>query len=150
MKPIVVHGAGWRIDQLMQQMGQPSQRYHGVRITDESTLTIVEMALSEANQELTSLINQHGGRAVGLDGQDGRFIHARKMAAPADDPEAPDLGFVGDVESIDTGLIDLLLSRDFVPVIMPIGAAADGTTYTSTPTCSQGASRARSAPKSSS
>jgi acetylglutamate kinase len=129
MKPIVVHGAGWRIDELMKQMGQPSRRYRGVRITDEPTLTIVEMALSEANQELTSLINQHGGRAVGLDGQDGRFIHARPMAPPADDPDAPDLGFVGDVDSIDTSLIDLLLSRDFVPVIMPIGAAADGTTY---------------------
>jgi acetylglutamate kinase len=87
------------------------------------------MALGELNQELTSLINRHGGRAVGLNGQDGRFIHARKMAAPIDDPDAPDLGFVGDVESIDTALIELLLSRDFVPVIMPIGVAADGSTY---------------------
>ena len=129
MKPIVVHGGGWGIDELMKQMGMESKRYRGHRITDERTLTVVEMALGELNQELTSLINRHGGRAVGLNGQDGRFIHARKMPAPTDDPDAPDLGFVGDVESIDTALIELLLSRDFVPVIMPIGVAADGSTY---------------------
>ena len=129
MKPIVVHGGGWRIDELMAQMGQASSRYRGMRITDERTLTIIEMALGELNQELTSLINQHGGRAVGIDGQDGRFIHARPMARPADDPDAPDLGFVGDIEDIDTGLIDLLLSRQFIPVVMPIGVAADGTAY---------------------
>jgi acetylglutamate kinase len=129
MKPIVVHGGGWGIDELMKQMGLPEKRYRGLRITDERTLTVVEMALSEMNQELTSLINQQGGRAVGLDGQDGRFINARPMAKPADDPDAPDLGFLGDVESIDTALIELLLSRNFVPVIMPIGVAADGTTY---------------------
>ena len=129
MKPIVVHGGGWRIDELMKQMGQASHRYRGMRITDERTLTIIEMALGELNQELTSLINQHGGRAVGIDGQDGRFIHARPMARPADDPDAPDLGFVGDIEDIDTGLIDLLLSRQFIPVVMPIGVAADGTAY---------------------
>jgi acetylglutamate kinase len=87
------------------------------------------MALSQLNQELTSLINQHGGRAVGVDGQDGRFIHARPMAVPADGLVAPDLGFVGDVESIDTALIELLLSRQFVPVVMPIGVAADGSAY---------------------
>ena len=129
MKPIVVHGGGWRIDELMKQMGQESRRYRGMRITDERTLTIIEMALGELNQELTSLINQHGGRAVGIDGQDGRFIHARPMARPADDPDAPDLGFVGDIEDIDTGLIDLLRSRQFIPVVMPIGVAADGTAY---------------------
>jgi acetylglutamate kinase len=129
MKPIVVHGGGWGIDELMKQMGLPNKRYRGHRIIDEPTLNVIEMALGELNQELTSLINQHGGRAVGLDGQDGRFIHACPMATPADDPDAPDLGFLGDVESIDTALIDLLLSRHFVPVVMPIGVGADGTTY---------------------
>jgi acetylglutamate kinase len=129
MKPIVVHGGGWNIDELMQRMGLESQRYRGLRITDERTLTIVEMALSKLNQELTSLINQQGGRAVGLDGQDGRFIHARPMAVPSDALDAPDLGFVGDVESIDSALIELLLSRQFVPVVMPIGVAVDGTAY---------------------
>src|SRR4029450_2659994 len=107
----------------------PNKLYRGHRIIDERTLNVIEMALGELNQELTSLINQHGGRAVGLDGQDGRFIHARPMAGPADDPDAPHLGFLGDVESIDTALIELLLSRNFVPVVMPIGVAADGTAY---------------------
>jgi len=129
MKIVVVHGGGWGIDALMRKMGLETKRYRGHRITDERTLTLVEMALSELNQELTSLINREGGRAVGLDGQDGRFIHACPMTAPADDPDAPDLGFLGDVESIDTTLIELLLSRDFVPVVMPIGVAADGVTY---------------------
>ena len=129
MKPIVVHGGGWNIDELMRQMGLESRRYRGLRITDERILTIVEMALSELNQELTALINQHGGRAVGIDGQDGRFIHARPMVVPAEGPVAPDLGFVGDVESIDAALIELLLSRQFIPVVMPIGVAVDGTAY---------------------
>ena len=129
MKPIIVHGGGWNIDELMRQMGLENRRYRGLRVTDARTLTIVTMALSELNQELTQLINEHGGRAVGLDGQDGRFIRARPMEFAADSPDAPDLGFVGDVESIDTALIELLLSRQFVPVVMPIGVAMDGTAY---------------------
>ena len=129
MKVVVVHGGGWGIDELMRKMGHASQRYRGHRITDAKTLTLVEMALSELNQELTSLINREGGRAVSLDGQDARFIRACPIAPPADDPNPPDLGFVGDVDSIDTGLIELLLSRDFVPVVMPIGVSADNTAY---------------------
>src|SRR6266403_3122715 len=104
MKPIVVHGGGWRIDALMRQMGMESRRHRGLRVTDERTLTVVEMALDELNQELTGLINTHGGRAVGLNGQDGRFIHARRLTMSGDDGRgkagAPELGFVGDVESI--------------------------------------------------
>jgi acetylglutamate kinase len=126
MKPIVVHGGGWRVDELMAKMGIESRRYHGARITDERTLTVVEMALSELNQELVGLINRHSGRAVGLDGQDGRFIRARPLQAEAG---GPDLGFVGAVEGIDTGLIDLMLSRNFIPVVMPIGVGKDGTAY---------------------
>jgi acetylglutamate kinase len=129
MKVVVVHGGGWGIDELMRKMGVEPRRYRGHRITDERTLTIVEMALSELNQDLTSLINRAGGRAIGLDGQDGAFIRARPLDRPPDDPAAPDLGFLGDVESIDTALIELLLSRDFVPVVMPIGVAADNTAY---------------------
>jgi acetylglutamate kinase len=129
MKVVVVHGGGWGIDALMQKIGLESRRYRGHRVTDERALTVVEMALSELNQDLTSRVNREGGRAVGLDGQDGRFIRARPIERPADDPDAPDLGFVGDVESIDTALIELLLSRGFVPVVMPIGVAADNTAY---------------------
>ena len=127
MKPIVVHGGGWRIDELLRQTGKQSRRHRGVRITDEGTLTIIEMALGELNQELVGLINRHGGRAVGLNGQDGRFIHARRMTLSEND--GTDLGFVGDIESIDIGLIELLLSRNFIPVIMPIGVGADGAAY---------------------
>jgi len=129
MKPIVVHGGGWRIDDLLQRTGKQTRRHRGVRITDERTLTIIEMALGELNQELVGLINRHGGRAVGLNGQDGRFIHARKLALPAVEDEGVDLGFVGDIDSIDLDLVDLLLSRNFIPVIMPIGVGADGTAY---------------------
>jgi acetylglutamate kinase len=130
MKPIIVHGGGWRIDELMRQMGIESRRHRGMRVTDERTLTVVEMALAELNQELAGLINKHGAKAVGLDGQDGRFIHAQRMTLPADDGEEPvDLGYVGDVESVDVDLIQLLLGRGFVPVIMPIGVGADGTAY---------------------
>jgi len=131
MKPIIVHGGGWRIDELMRQMGMESRRHRGYRVTDERTLTLIEMALDELNQELTGLVNKYGGRAVGLNGQDGRFIHARRMAlAPQSATEAePDLGFVGDVESIDTDLVHLLLSRNFIPVIMPIGVGVDGAAY---------------------
>ena len=129
MKPIVVHGGGWRIDELLRRTGKESRRHRGVRVTDESTLTIIEMVLGELNQELVALINRHGGRAVGLNGQDGRFIHARRRTLPPEEADDVDLGFVGEVESIDTGLIDLLLSRHFIPVIMPIGVGADGTAY---------------------
>jgi acetylglutamate kinase len=129
MKIVVVHGGGWNIDGLMRKMGVEPARYRGHRITDERTLTVVEMALAELNQDLTSLINRAGGRAIGLDGQDGRFIHARPLDRPDDDPGAPDLGFVGDVEHIDTSLVELLLTREFVPVVMPIGVAADNTAY---------------------
>src|SRR4030095_9031880 len=129
MKPIVVHGGGWGIDALLKKMGMETQRYRGHRITDARTLTVVEWALAGVNQELTSLINRHGGRAVGVDGQDGRFIQARRLTLNHGDADAPDLGSLGDVEHIDTGYIDLLLSRGFIPVVMPIGVGADGTTY---------------------
>ncbi|MEO8485285.1 MAG: acetylglutamate kinase [Betaproteobacteria bacterium] len=128
MKPIVVHGGGWRIDELLATMGMPTRRHHGVRVTDAKTLNVIEMALDEINQELTGLINQHGGRAVGINGQDGRFIRAVPMQA-AKGEEAVDLGFVGDVAGIDTELVHLLLSREFVPVILPLGVADDGTAY---------------------
>lgn len=128
MQPVVVHGGGWHIDRQLQQMGIEPRRYRGTRITDPAVLNVVEMVLEEQNQELTGLINRHGSRAVGLNGQDGRFIHARRRVV-RDDPAAPDLGHVGDIERIDASLPQLLLSRQFVPVIMPIGVGEDGTAY---------------------
>jgi acetylglutamate kinase len=125
MKLIVVHGGGWRIDDLMQKVGLTPRREDGYRVTDAEALNVVEMALDELNQELTGFINRHGGRAVGINGQDGRFIRARRMTTPG----GADLGFVGDVAGIDVELVHLLLSREFVPVIMPIGVGDDGTAY---------------------
>jgi acetylglutamate kinase len=131
MNPIIVHGGGWRIDELLRTMEMPIREHRGMRIVDAPTMNVIEMALGELNQELVGLINRFGAKAVGLSGQDGRFIHARPMIAPRDEggAAAPDLGFVGDVESIDLDVIRLLLSRDFIPVIMPIGVGRDGTAY---------------------
>jgi acetylglutamate kinase len=130
MKPVVVHGGGWRDDELMLKMGVEPRRVRGRRVTDAATLNLVEMALDELNQELTGLVNQQGGRAVGLNGQDGRFIRARRLPLETlPTGERVDLGFVGDVASIDVELIELLLSRQFVPVILPIGVGDDGTAY---------------------
>jgi acetylglutamate kinase len=128
MKPIVVHGGGWRIDAMLRQMGVEPRREDGLRITDERTLTTVEMVLSEQNQELTGLINGFGGRAVGLSGHDGGFIRARRVTR-AGGSAAADVGFVGEIERIDPALMTLLLSRNFIPVVMPIGAGADGAAY---------------------
>jgi acetylglutamate kinase len=131
MNPIIVHGGGWRIDDLLQTMGIAIRRHRGVRVTDEATLNVIEMVLGEINQELVGLINRFGAKAVGLSGQDGRFIHARRLALPPDGEsgEAADFGLVGEVESIDPDVIHLLVSRGFIPVIMPIGVGADGTAY---------------------
>lgn len=131
MNPIVVHGGGWRIDQLLKQMGSEPRKYRGRRVTDAATLTVIEGVLDEINQELVGLINRHGAKAVGVSGQDGRLIHARKlMSSSAEGDEAPvDLGFVGVVDRIDPAIIQLLLSRNFVPVILPVGVGEDGTAY---------------------
>ena len=131
MNPIIVHGGGWRIDDLLRTMGIEIRRQQGVRVTDEATLNVVEMVLGEINQELVGLINRFGAKAVGLSGQDGRFIHARRRALPpsAAGDAASDLGLVGEVESIDPDVIHLLVSQGFIPVIMPIGVGADGTAY---------------------
>ena len=125
MKPIVVHGGGWRIDELMRTMGITPTRHRGRRVTDAATLNLIEMVLDELNQELTGLVNAHGGRAVGLNGQDGRFIRAR----PLIDGREVATGFVGDIAGVDVELVNLLLSRNFVPVVLPIGVGDDGTAF---------------------
>jgi acetylglutamate kinase len=128
MNPIIVHGGGPQIGDLLKTMGIPSEFRQGMRVTDERVMNVVEMVLGELNQEIVGLINQHGGRAVGLTGQDGAFIHARKMLLKGD-REPVDIGFVGEIERIDPELIQLLDSRDFVPVIAPIGVGRDGEAY---------------------
>jgi acetylglutamate kinase len=131
MNPIIVHGGGPQIGDLLKTMGIQSEFRQGMRVTDEKVMNVVEMVLGELNQEIVGLINQHGGRAVGLTGQDGAFIHARKMLlkSESDHSETVDIGLVGEIERIDPELIQLLDSRDFIPVIAPIGVGRDGEAY---------------------
>ena len=131
MNPVIVHGGGPQIGDLLSKMGIQSEFRQGMRVTDERVMNVVEMVLGELNQEIVGLINQQGGKAVGLTGQDGAFIRARKMLLKSDTEPGKfvDIGLVGEIERIDPELISLLDSRDFIPVIAPIGVGADGIAY---------------------
>jgi acetylglutamate kinase len=132
INPVVVHGGGPQIDELLQRMGKKGEFVQGMRVTDAETMDVVEMVLGGlVNKEIVNLINQHGGRAIGLTGKDGSFIRARKMLLQpeANAGEAVDLGQVGEVESIDPEVISLLETREFVPVVAPIGVGPDGRGY---------------------
>src|SRR5206468_4719366 len=131
MNPVIVHGGGPQIGDLLKTMGIPSEFKQGMRVTDEKVMNVVEMVLGELNQEIVGLINQHGGRAVGLTGQDGAFIHARKLLLKSESQagEFVDIGLVGEIERIDPEIIQLLDSRDFIPVIAPIGVSDHGEAY---------------------
>jgi acetylglutamate kinase len=129
MNPVVVHGGGPQIGDLLKKMGIASEFRQGMRVTDDKVMNVVEMVLGELNQEIVGLINQHGGKAVGLTGQDGKFIQARKMLLRSDAGEDVDIGFVGEIERIDAEIIQLLDSRDFIPGVAPIGVGADGEAY---------------------
>ena len=131
MNPVIVHGGGPQIGDLLKKMGIESEFRQGMRVTDDRVMNVVEMVLGELNQEIVGLINQHGGKAVGLTGQDGAFIHARKMLLKSEtgDDEMVDIGLVGEIERIDPEIIQLLDSRDFIPVIAPIGVGGDGEAY---------------------
>jgi len=132
MNPVVVHGGGPQIDELLKRVGKQGVFVQGMRVTDAETMDIVEMVLGGlVNKEIVNLINQHGGRAVGLTGKDGSFIRARKMLVPGKgEAEAwIDIGQVGEIESIDPDVVSLLESAAFIPVVAPIGVGADGETY---------------------
>jgi acetylglutamate kinase len=132
INPVVVHGGGPQIDELLQRMGKKGEFVQGMRVTDAETMDVVEMVLGGlVNKEIVNLINQHGGRAIGLTGKDGSFIRARKMLLQPDANagEAVDLGQVGEVASIDPEVISLLETREFVPVVAPIGVGPDGRSY---------------------
>ncbi len=132
INPVVVHGGGPQIDELLQRMGKKGEFVQGMRVTDAETMDVVEMVLGGlVNKEIVNLINQHGGRAIGLTGKDGSFIRARKMLLQpeANAAEAVDLGQVGEVASIDPEVIALLETREFVPVVAPIGVGPDGRSY---------------------
>ena len=126
MNPVIVHGGGPQIGDLLKTMGIASEFRQGMRVTDDKVMNVVEMVLGELNQEIVGLINQHGGKAVGLTGQDGAFIRARKMLLrDGQSGEDVDIGYVGEIERIDPELIALLDSRDFIPVVAPIGGRAE-------------------------
>ena len=132
MDPVVVHGGGPQIERLLKQLGIRSEFVQGMRVTDAATMDVVEMVLGGAvNKDIVTLINQAGGRAVGLTGQDGAFIRARKLLMPSRDKpsELLDIGQVGEIESIDPGVIDSLEQGGFIPVVAPIGVGADGLSY---------------------
>jgi acetylglutamate kinase len=131
LNPVVVHGGGPQINQLLARIGKQGEFVQGMRVTDSETMDVVEMVLGGlVNKEIVSLINQHGGKAVGVTGKDGSFIRARKMFLKADDgEESIDIGQVGEIESIDPSLIALMDTRDFIPVIAPIGVGHDGSAY---------------------
>jgi acetylglutamate kinase len=135
VNPVVVHGGGPQIGALLERLGKASEFVQGMRITDSETMDVVEMVLGGlVNKEIVNLINRHGGAAVGLTGKDGDLIHARKLVLRRDAPElaAPeiiDLGHVGEVESIDASIVNMLVGGDFIPVIAPIGVGKDGFSY---------------------
>lgn len=132
MNPVVVHGGGPQIDDMLARVGKKGVFVQGMRVTDHETMDIVEMVLGGlVNKNIVSLINQHGGRAIGLTGKDGSFIRARKlrMAQGEQAGEMLDIGQVGEVESIDPEVISLLESREFIPVVAPIGVGPEGDAY---------------------
>ena len=132
MNPVVVHGGGPQIDELLKQLGRKGEFVQGMRVTDAQTMDVVEMVLGgQVNKEIVNLINQHGGRAVGLTGTDGGLIRAKKMLVrgEGDSDEKIDIGQVGEVESIDPEIVHRLHTHDFIPVIAPMGVGKKGETY---------------------
>jgi acetylglutamate kinase len=132
MNPVVVHGGGPQIGELLKRVGKQSEFIQGMRVTDEETMDIVEMVLGGlVNKEIVGLLNHHGGKAVGLTGKDGGFIRAKQMKLKSLEKEGEwiDIGHVGEVVNIDPQLIDLLDSKDFIPVVAPIGVGEQGEPY---------------------
>ncbi len=131
MNPVVVHGGGPQINDLLARVGKQGEFIQGMRVTDRETMDIVEMVLGGlVNKEIVHLINQAGGRAVGLTGKDGGFIKARKLYLQGESSdEQIDIGQVGEVVSIDPELVALLDTRDFIPVVAPIGVGENGEAF---------------------
>jgi acetylglutamate kinase len=132
MNPVVVHGGGPQIDDLLKQLGKRGEFVQGMRVTDAETMDVVEMVLGgQINKEIVHLINRHGGRAVGLTGKDGGLIRAKKMLVRGngESDELIDIGQVGEVESIDPEIVHRLHTHDFIPVIAPLGVGKKGETY---------------------
>jgi len=132
MNPVVVHGGGPQINEMLDKLGKKGEFIQGMRVTDAETMDVVEMVLGgQVNKEIVNLINRNGGKAVGLTGQDGNFIHAHKLLI--EDKDHPnkmiDIGQVGQISAIDPSIINFLDSGDFIPVVAPIGVGENGETY---------------------
>ncbi|MDO4442065.1 MAG: acetylglutamate kinase [Moraxella sp.] len=128
--PVVVHGGGPQVDELLGKLGQESDRIDGMRVTDKDTMNVVEMVLGgSVNKSIVNLINKHGGQAIGLTGKDASLIRASKLAMTDKEGNTIDLGFVGEVESVNTDVINMLIHSDFIPVIAPLGVDEHGETY---------------------
>ena len=132
MNPVVVHGGGPQIESLLGRLGKKGAFVQGMRVTDDETMDVVEMVLGgQVNKEVVTLINQAGGRAVGLTGQDGAFVRARKMLVQSTERpnEMLDIGQVGEIESIDPAVINVLEAGGFIPVVAPIGVGKNGESF---------------------
>ncbi len=132
LNPVVVHGGGPQIEQMLTQVGKKGEFIQGMRVTDAETMRIVEMVLGgEVNKDIVGLINQNGGHAVGLTGKDAGLIRAKKLMLPkqGNPSELIDIGLVGDIQQIDPSIVHHLVSGAFIPVIAPIGFGPDGETY---------------------
>jgi len=135
VNPVVVHGGGPQIGKLLERVGKESKFIDGMRVTDQETMDIVEMVLGGlVNKSIVTMINQQGGRAVGLTGKDGSLIRAKKMhitqkTAELDVPEIIDLGHVGEIDTIDPSVVSMLDNNKFIPVIAPIGVGENGESY---------------------
>ena len=132
IRPVVVHGGGPQIGELMKKLGKQSTFIDGLRVTDQETMDIAEMVLTGSiNKEIVSHINKNGGRAVGLSGKDGSLLMARKMLKKdKNDPSKMiDIGFVGEITSVNPQVINTLDSNQFIPVIAPVGCGEDGQTF---------------------
>ncbi len=132
LNPVVVHGGGPQIDQMLGRVGKKGEFIQGMRVTDRETMDVVEMVLGGlVNKEIANLINQAGGRAIGLTGKDGAFIRARKLRVSNQEQVGAmlDIGQVGEIEAIDPEVIALLESREFIPVVAPIGVGPEGDAY---------------------
>ena len=135
LNPVVIHGGGPQIGEMLTKMGKKSQFVEGMRVTDRETMDVVEMVLvGKVNKEIVSLINQQGGKAIGLSGKDARLITAKKLKltkshGKGEKPEVIDIGMVGEVKAINPGVIEALEKENFIPVIAPVGVGEGGETY---------------------
>ena len=135
LNPIVVHGGGPQIGDLLSRLQIPTRFVDGMRVTDAQTMDVVEMVLGgSVNQDIVAIINRNGGRAVGITGKDGDLIRARKLRLQQGAPELAaseiiDIGHVGEVEKINAEILNTLISENFIPVIAPIGVGKDGESY---------------------